>query len=102
MSEISPDTPLVMLTVAQFEDLLCRHKSEKHETQSAPVTKRYVYGLKGICELFNCAHSTAQKLKDEVIMEAVSQHGRKIVVDAEHALRLFKERKPSSDRNMDL
>lgn len=102
MSEISPDTPLVMLTVAQFEDLLCRHKTEKPATQSAPVPKRYVYGLKGICELFNCAHSTAQKLKDEVIMEAVSQHGRKIVVDAEHALRLFKERKSPSDQDTDL
>lgn len=101
MAEITPNTPLVMLTVGQFEELLSRNRIEKTETFQSSQ-RRYVYGLKGICELFNCAHSTAQKLKDEVITEAVSQYGRKIVVDAEHALRLFKERKSSLDPDTDL
>lgn len=101
MSEITPNTPLVMLTVAQFEELLNKNTKEKQEI-AAHSPKRYVYGLKGICELFNCAHSTAQRLKDEVIMEAVSQNGRKIVVDAELAIKLFKERKPAADNKENL
>ena len=101
MAEITPNTPLGMLTVGQFEELLSRNRIEKTETFQSSHS-RYVYGLKGICELFNCAHSTAQKLKDEVITEAVSQYGRKIVVDAEHALRLFKEKKSSLDPDTDL
>ena len=101
MSEITPNTPLVMLTVAQFEELLNKNTKEKQEV-AVHSPKRYVYGLKGICELFNCAHSTAQRLKDEVIMEAVSQNGRKIVVDAELAIKLFKERKPAADNRENL
>lgn len=94
MQEIKPDTPLVMLTVAQFEELINKKSIGKTESVPAPVLpKRYVYGLKGICELFDCSHSKAQQLKDEVIKEAVSQNGRKIVVDADHALELFNERK---------
>jgi hypothetical protein len=101
MSEITPNTPLVMLTVAQFEELLNKNTKAKQEI-AVHSPKRYVYGLKGICELFNCAHSTAQRLKDEVIMEAVSQNGRKIVVDAELAIKLFKERKPTADNKENL
>lgn len=55
--------------------------------------KRYVYGLKGIQELFNVSHPTAQRYKDGIIKEAVSQSGRKIVVDADRAMELFNERR---------
>ena len=55
--------------------------------------KRYVYGLKGIQELFNVSHLTAQRYKDGIIKEAVSQSGRKIVVDADKAIELFNERR---------
>ncbi len=54
--------------------------------------KRYVYGLDGIRELFHCSHKQAQFYKDNVIKEAVKQNGRKIVVDADLALELFKQR----------
>ena len=54
---------------------------------------RLVYGLKGIEDLFNCSHKTAQFYKDHVINQAVSQNGRKIVVDADLALKLFDERR---------
>ena len=55
--------------------------------------KRYVYGLKGIQELFNVSHLTAQRYKDGIIKEAVFQSGRKIVVDADKAIELFNERR---------
>lgn len=54
--------------------------------------KRYVYGIKGIEELFGCSHATAQHYKDNVINEAVTQNGRKIIVDVEYAIELFGRR----------
>lgn len=95
MEKIKSDTPLMMLTVSQFQTLVasCFAGNQEQEVQSQSQEKHYVYGLKGICDLFNCAHSTAQHLKDNVITEAVSQNGRKIVVDVELALQLFQENK---------
>jgi hypothetical protein len=51
--------------------------------------RKYVYGLKGIEELFHVSHATAQKLKNGVLKDAVSQQGRILLVDVEKALRLF-------------
>ena len=59
----------------------------KNET---PVPgKRYLHGLKGIQELFNVSHVTAQRYKDGILKDAVYQSGRKIVVDADKAIELF-------------
>ena len=52
-----------------------------------------VYGIRGIEKLFGVSHKTAQYYKDNVIREAVMQNGRKIVVDADLALKLFNERR---------
>lgn len=52
-----------------------------------------VYGIRGIEKLFGVSHKTAQYYKDHVIREAVMQNGRKIVVDADLALKLFNERR---------
>ena len=95
MEKIKSDTPLMMLTVSQFQTLVASCFAEKPESkvQVQPPVKRYVYGLKGICDLFGCAHSTAQHLKNKVITEAVSQYGRKIVVDVDLALKLFQDYK---------
>ena len=70
---------------------LSLHDAHRSETkESVPSSgKRYVYGLKGIQELFNVSHGTAQKYKDGIIKDAVFQSGRKIVVDADKAMELF-------------
>lgn len=63
---------------------------------SAEVTpeykgKRYVYGISGIAELFGCSIPTANRIKKSgVIDKAITQVGRKIVVDAEMAIELAK------------
>lgn len=95
MEKIKSDTPLMMLTVSQFQALVasCFAGNQEPAVQPQTQVKRYVYGLKGICDLFGCAHSTAQHLKDNVITEAISQNGRKIIVDVELALQLFQENK---------
>jgi len=54
---------------------------------------RYVKGLKGIRELFGVSHGTAQKYKDTILKDAVSQQGRVIITDVEKAIELFNEAK---------
>ncbi|EHO07746.1 MULTISPECIES: DUF3853 family protein [Myroides] len=57
------------------------------------LSKRYVYGIRGIAELFGCSISTANKIKKEgKIKKAILQYGRKIIVDAELALELFSKK----------
>lgn len=92
------DRPLYALTVEEFTKLLDERiqaavNTTKESSVKTPVTGRLVYGLKGICELFNVSHLTAQRYKDGIIKEAVKQCGRKIVVDADLALKLFNERR---------
>ncbi len=51
--------------------------------------KRYVYGISGIAELFGCSIPTASRIKRSgIIDDAITQVGRKIVVDADKALML--------------
>lgn len=66
-------------------------KEIKKNQEESP--KKYVYGLAGIRKLFNVSHATAQKYKDTIIADAVSQQGRKIIVDVDKALELFKKKK---------
>ena len=90
------NSPLAELTVGQFVELV---KEELNLALITPSTdgcnqknRRLVYGLRGIQDLFGCSHKTAQHLKDHVICEAVSQNGRKIVVDADLALKIFNKK----------
>ena len=62
-------------------------------TCSSRYPGHYVYGLRGIQQLFGVSHKTAQEYKDGLIKDAVRQNGRKIVVDADYALELFSRRK---------
>lgn len=55
----------------------------------ADKSKKYVYGIRGIAELFGCSIPTASRIKQSgKIDKAVTQIGRKIIVDAELALEL--------------
>lgn len=52
-------------------------------------TKKYVYGILGIAQLFDCSLPTANRIKkSKQIDKAITQIGRKIIVDAELALEL--------------
>ena len=80
------DTRIIDLTVGELKTLL---------KKDAPIVKReekrLVYGIKGIAELFGCSISTAQRIKDSgKIKKGLTQVGRKIVVDADKALELYK------------
>jgi len=56
--------------------------------------RNFVYGIRGIAELFNCSEATAGRIKKSgVINAATSQIGKKIVIDADRALELCKPKK---------
>jgi hypothetical protein len=90
--EIENARILATLTVGEFKQVMSDMGADKNKEEEKPHT--YVYGIPGIMELFHCCRSTAQSLKDTVIRDAVSQTGRKIVVDVEYARALFKAKRP--------
>ena len=56
---------------------------------AADKEKKYVYGILGIAKLFGCSLPTANRIKKSgKIDKAITQIGRKIIVDAELALEL--------------
>jgi hypothetical protein len=87
---ITGDTPIAALTVSQFLELLGKGTPEP---EPAPVdyTKEYVYGIKGIRDLFGVSHVTACRYKETFLKPAVKQNGRVIVIDKAKALELFEQ-----------
>lgn len=95
---ITRETPLVQMTAGQLADFLkAQAPTEASAATSTPEDpgqgRRYVYGLRGIMQLFNVSNMTAQRYKNGIIKDAVTQYGRKIVVDADKALELFRAAK---------
>ena len=96
------ERPLYTLTIGEFTDLMSQFYSNVTKSDQQPgypnSTKHLYYGLRGVQELFGCSHKQAQYYKDNVIQEAVSQNGRKIVVDGDLALKLFNQRRNKNVR----
>ena len=76
------------------EFVLLLQNAEK-QTAKVPVEvaeRYYEHGIAGITKIFGCSISTANRIKKSgVIDSAITQVGRKIVVDSELALSLAKE-----------
>ena len=73
--------------------LLNRHALQENEVRTvqpaADKEKKYVYGIGGIARLFGCSIPTANRIKKSGrIDRAITQIGRKIIVDADMALEL--------------
>ena len=82
MENITPQTPLCNLTVKEFLEISKNLNSEN----------MYEYGLKGLAKILGCSVSKASKIKSSGIFdEAIIQNGRKIIIDSEKALELFKD-----------
>ena len=83
--------PVWQMTGEEFI-FLSKHASHQTETQPQPSTdmeRKCVYGLPGIAKLFGCSLPTANRIKKSgKIDKAITQIGRKIIVDAELALEL--------------
>ncbi|MHA7110784.1 DUF3853 family protein [Sunxiuqinia elliptica] len=82
--------PLWQMTGEEFLEL------QKFENGEAPeignneaIREKYVYGLAGIAKIFGCSIPTANRIKKGgKIDKAITQIGRKIIVDVEMALEL--------------
>ena len=88
--------PVCMMTGEELS-LLLQNIDKGTARMSAEETsksKRYVHGIAGIAEVFGCSIPTANRIKASgVIDDAITQVGRKIVVDSELAIQLVKEAK---------
>ncbi len=82
--------PLWQMTGEEF--LYLQQSSEQKEARPTIVSstsKKHVYGIAGIARLFGCSIPTANRIKQSgKIDKAITQIGRKIIVDAELALEL--------------
>ena len=84
--------PVWQMTGEEFI-LLNRHALQENEVRTvqpaADKDKKYVYGIGGIARLFGCSIPTANRIKKSGrINRAITQIGRKIIVDADMALEL--------------
>ncbi len=76
---------IIDMTLGDLFAAIDEHLSQRER----PV--RVVYGISGIAALFGCSIPTAQRIKSSgKINAAITQTGRKIVVDADKAIELFK------------
>jgi hypothetical protein len=84
---IDLDTPLFKLTVREFLEILKQPEPQKPNNTG----KKYLYGIRGICEIFGCKPTKANEIKASgIIDKAITQHGRSIIIDVELALELTK------------
>ncbi|MFI3293781.1 MAG: DUF3853 family protein [Rikenellaceae bacterium] len=84
--------PLWQMTGEEFLQLTAQNSAATAQEQTVVVDttkKNHVYGIAGIASLFGCSVPTASRIKKSgVINRAITQIGRKIIVDAELALEL--------------
>lgn len=80
------DTPLAMMTLGQMLEVFSKTTPTPTPQQGE---KSYVYGLRGIQQLFGISHKTAQAWKNTWLAPACMQYGKTIIVDREKAVELF-------------
>ncbi|MDD5150229.1 MAG: DUF3853 family protein [Flavobacterium sp.] len=88
--KILKQKPLWQMTGEEF--LFLQNDSRQPNLEpnvSVKEDKRYVYGIKGLAMLFGCSKPTANRIKQSKKIDlAITQIGRKIIVDASLALEL--------------
>ena len=90
METINPNTRIIDLTVGDLMELI--GKTPTVSVDNTPKEKRFVYGIAGIAQIFNCSMTTANRIKASgKINKAISQYGRMIAVDVNLALELLKK-----------
>ena len=84
------EKPIWQMTGEEFLFLQQNSESKPVHPVTVPETqKKYVYGIGGIARLFGCSIPTANRIKQSgKIDKAITQIGRKIIVEAELALEL--------------
>lgn len=84
---IDQNIPIWQLTVGEFTELL--QSVTPTIIKQKEAEDNLVYGIDGIADIFNCSKSQAQSIKNSGRIDgAITQIGRKIVVDKAKALEL--------------
>ena len=90
------EKPIWQMTGQEFLALNEQSRSTVQDQQIVSISenylsKKYVYGIRGIANLLNCSIAKANRIKKRgIIDEAIIQEGRSIMVDVELALSLIK------------
>lgn len=98
------DTPIWQLSVKQLIDIMMSVISNQQAihpvlSEQPKEDKRYVYGMAGLARLLGCSIVTANRIKKSgVINKAISQVGRKIIIDADLALELLNNSRKQNPR----
>ena len=91
--------PIAMMTGEELTFLLNSSMEAKANEQTPVVQKRTYYGIEGIAQVFGCSVPTANRIKRSGIIDAaITQIGRKIIVDADMALALAKEAEANKEK----
>lgn len=87
------EKPICMMSGEELVLLLQNAEKQPAKVPAEVVPERhYEHGIAGIAKIFGCSIPTANRIKKSgVIDPAITQVGRKIVVDTELALSLVKE-----------
>ncbi len=84
--------PIAMMTGEELTFLVGSCICEKLNLKEPEKKKGIYYGIAGIAQIFGCSVPTANRIKRSgIIDDAITQIGRKIIVDADLALQLAKE-----------
>ena len=84
--------PIAMMTGEELCFLITKSVENTEAATPQVASKGYYYGIEGIARVFGCSVPTANRIKKSgIIDKAITQIGRKIVVDADLALSLAKE-----------
>ena len=89
---MTQDTRIIDLTVAQLAEVIDKavEESLRRRQDSGQTQPQFVYGIKGIAQVFGVSERQARYIKSSgVINKAIRQQGRTIVTDADLALQLF-------------
>ena len=84
--------PIAMMTGEELCFLITKSVESTEVAIPQVASKGNYYGIEGIARVFGCSVPTANRIKKSgIIDKAITQIGRKIVVDADLALALAKE-----------
>ena len=84
--------PIAMMTGEELCFLITKSVESTEAATPQVASIGNYYGIEGIARVFGCSVPTANRIKKSgIIDKAITQIGRKIVVDADLALSLAKE-----------
>ena len=90
--------PIAMMTGEELAFII-RNCTSTNNTLPTFQQKKNYYGIEGLAQIFGCSVPTANRIKKSgVIDDAITQIGRKIIIDAEKALALVKTAKSGKNK----